>query len=122
MTGPLLTMLPEPPPASLRLAIDKDALASNWAALDRLSGAASAGAAVKADAYGVGAAQAVPVLRGAGCRDFLVAHWSEAANLADITDSNRLSVLHGPMTAHDVAYAHAMGIKPVINSTRQALL
>ena len=36
----------EPPPAALRLRIDETALADNWRALDRLSGSASAGAAV----------------------------------------------------------------------------
>ena len=51
------------PPPTLRLDLDAEALAANWRALDRLSGAASAGAAVKADAYGLGVRQVVPVLR-----------------------------------------------------------
>ena len=65
------------PPPSLRLRLDDDALAANWRALDARSGSARAGAAVKADAYGIGADKAVPVLRNAGARDFFVAHWSE---------------------------------------------
>ncbi|MGZ3265588.1 MAG: alanine racemase, partial [Croceibacterium sp.] len=56
-----------PPPRTLRLRLDREALAGNWRALDRLSGSATAGAAVKADAYGIGVANAVPVLREAGC-------------------------------------------------------
>ncbi len=112
--------LPETPPAALRLDIDKDALAGNWRALDRLSGSASAGAAVKADAYGVGAAQAVPVLREAGCETFFVAHWSEVAPLLALLPPQAISVLHGPLTAADAAYARATGVKPVINSLRQA--
>ena len=43
-----------------------------------LSGNAQTGAAVKADAYGLGALEVVPRLWQAGCRDFFVAHWGEA--------------------------------------------
>jgi alanine racemase len=112
-------MPPEPP---LRLAIDRDALAANWRALDALSGSASAGAAVKADAYGVGAAVAVPVLRAAGCRDFFVAHWSEAAEVAALVPPGEIAVLHGPLTAADAVFARALGVRPAINSLAQARL
>ena len=112
-------MWPEPPPAALRLRIDEAALAENWRALDRLSGKASAGAAVKADGYGLGARQVVPVLAEAGCRDFLVAHWSEVAPLLDLVPPGSISVLHGPLTDADVAYCRATGVKPVLNSVDQ---
>ncbi len=115
-------MLPEPPPAALRLRLDSDALASNWRWLDRLSGAASAGAAVKADAYGIGAAAAVPVLWEAGARDFFVAHWREVPDLLGCVPAESISVLHGPLDAADAAYARATGVRPVINSLRQAQL
>ena len=69
----------EPP---LRLTLDGSALVSNWRALDQRSGAARAGAAVKADAYGLGAREVVARLRDAGCRDFFVAHWGEAEAIA----------------------------------------
>jgi len=82
--------VPAPP---LRLACDTGALAANWRALDGLSGAARAGAAVKADAYGTGARRAVPVLRDAGCRDFFVAHWCEAADLLDLVAPESLAML-----------------------------
>ena len=110
---------PEAPPAALRLRIDEAALADNWRALDRLSGNASAGAAVKADAYGLGARQAVPVLASAGCRDFFVAHWSEVAPLLGLVPANAISVLHGPLTDADAAYCRAAGVKPVLNSLAQ---
>lgn len=109
-----------PPPPSLRLTIDRDALAANWRALDRLSGAATAGAAVKADCYGVGVAQAVPALAQAGARDFVVAHWSEVGDLLKLVPSAQVSVLHGPLTGEDAAYAQATGVRPVINSVEQA--
>lgn len=121
----MVTMLPDndpaaQPSASLRLGIDADALRSNWQALDRLSGKARAGAAVKADAYGLGARQAVPVLHAAGCRDFFVAHWSEVPDVLAVAAPGSISVLHGPLTAADAAYARATGVKPVINSIEQA--
>jgi len=115
-------MQPEPPPAALRLDIDRDALASNWRTLDAMSGNASAGAAVKANGYGLGVPAVVPVLRDIGCRNFFVAHWSEVAAVAEHVPSSAISVLHGPLTAADAAYARAMGVKPVINSPAQARL
>ena len=69
-------------PAPLRLRIDRDALVSNWQALDRLSGAAACGAAVKANGYGLGASLVAETLVRAGCRDFFVASWAEAQALA----------------------------------------
>ena len=110
------------PPRSLRLRLDPEALAGNWRALDRLSGTARAGAAVKADAYGIGVARAVPVLREAGCRTFYVAHWSEVADMLDHAPASEIVVLHGPTFPDDVAYALASGVRPVINSLHQARL
>lgn len=115
--------LPESvPPAALRLDIDCDALAGNWRTLDALSGKANAGAAVKANGYGLGVPVVVPVLRDAGCRDFFVAHWSEVAAVAAHVPTEWIAVLHGPLTAADVAYARATGARPVINSLFQARL
>ena len=108
------------PPPSLRLRLDDDALAANWRALDARSGSARAGAAVKADAYGIGADKAVPVLRNAGARDFFVAHWSEVPEVLRHVDPAQISVLHGPIRSEDAAYARAAGVKPVINSVEQA--
>ena len=110
----------EPPPPTLRLRIDGEALASNWRGLDRLSGTATAGAAVKANAYGIGIAQVAPVLRKAGARDFLVAHWSEVPALIAKVPAAEVAVLHGPMNAQDAAFAIATGVRPVINSVLQA--
>lgn len=112
--------LSEPPPRALRLSLDAEALAANWRALNTLSGSAAAGAAVKADAYGVGARQAVPILRDAGCRDFFIAHWSEVAGIHGLVPPGSISVLHGPVTAEDATFAHQARVKPVINSLRQA--
>ena len=114
--------MPDLPPPSLRLRIDEQALADNWRALDRLSGTARAGAAVKADCYGLGVEQCLPVLRDAGAARFFVAHWSEVQAVLRHLDPAQVSVLHGPLSAADAAYARAVGVRPVINSLHQARL
>lgn len=111
-----------PPPPTLRLHIDADALAGNWRALDRMSGLARAGAAIKAGCYGLGVDRCLPTLREAGARDFFVAHWHEAAGALRHVPAQQLSVLHGPLNAEEAAYARAAGVRPVINSLRQARL
>lgn len=113
---------PELPPPTLRLRLDAEALAHNWRALDQLSGPASAGAAVKADAYGLGVDNAVPVLREAGARDFFVAHWSEVPAVLRHIEPARLAVLHGPLRGEDAQFARSTGVRPVINSLHQAKL
>ncbi|MBI1401664.1 MAG: alanine racemase [Porphyrobacter sp.] len=113
--------VPAPPP-TLRLTVDGQALAANWRALDALSGSAGAGAAVKADAYGLGVDNCVPVLRDAGCKAFFVAHWSEVAAVARHVPAAQIAVLHGPLSEADCAYARASGAVPVINSLEQAAL
>lgn len=116
----MVTMLPDVPPPALRLGLDIDALKSNWLALDRMSGTARAGAAVKANGYGLGAAQVVPALHAAGCRDFFVAHWSEVPDVIGCAGDAAVSVLHGPLTPADAAFARTVGVKPVVNSLEQA--
>jgi alanine racemase len=116
VTSPLL------PPASLRLSVDRLALAANWRALDARSGTGRAGAAVKADCYGLGAAHCVPVLRDAGCETFFVAHWSEVAAVAAHVPPGQIAVLHGVLNAAECAYARSVGAVPVINSLDQAEL
>ena len=110
------------PPPTLRLDIDREALAHNWRTLDRLSGSARAGAAVKANCYGLGVEHCVPVLRDAGCRDFFVAHWSEVPAVIAHVLPEQVAVLHGPQSAADAAFARQTGVRPVIDSLRQARL
>jgi alanine racemase len=114
--------MPEVPAPPLRLSIDSAVLASNWQALDRLSGSARAGAAVKANAYGLSARVAVPILTQAGCRDFFVAYAAEAAELDGLIDPGAISILHGPQSAEEAATIAERGWKPVLNSLRQVAL
>lgn len=103
-------------PAPLRLRIDRDALQSNWQALDRLSGTAACGAAVKANGYGLGATLVAKALAEAGCRDFFVANWAEALALAPL--GLTVSVLYG-LRADDVEVARAGFARPVLSTPEQ---
>lgn len=103
-------------PAPLRLRVDRDALVSNWQALDRLSGAAACGAAVKANGYGLGATLVAGTLARAGCRDFFVANWAEAQALAPL--GLTVSVLHG-LRVEDLPAAKAGFARPVLSTPEQ---
>ena len=92
----------------------------NWRTMDRLSGSARAGAAIKADCYGLGVDLCLPALLEAGARDFFVAHWSEVPSALAFADPERLAVLHGVHSHEDAAFALATGVRPVINSVHQA--
>ncbi|AMO71759.1 alanine racemase [Sphingorhabdus sp. M41] len=106
-----------PPTATVKL--DSDALVANWRALDRLSGKASAGAAVKANAYGLGVRDVVHRLMAAGCTDFFVANWREAQEIEDLTAGRAgVSVLNG-VRAADMPFARQSPAKPVLNSLQQ---
>lgn len=104
---------------TIRLLLDGGALVANWRSLDRLSGSARAGAAVKADGYGFGAVDVTRRLLNAGCRNFFVAHWHEAEQLAALmADDAALSVLHG-LAPGEETIARAVGAKPVLNTIGQ---
>lgn len=83
-----------------------------------MSGSAACGAAVKADGYGLGAAEVVRRLAEAGCRDFFVATWAEAEPLLPTLGGTALSVLHG-VAEEDVAQAAAAAARPVLNTPVQ---
>jgi alanine racemase len=102
----------------LRLKIDGSALAANWRWLAAKGGDAACGAAVKANGYGLGAREAVRHLAEAGCRDFFVATWAEAAALLPWPDHLGLSVLHG-IGRDDLADARTLPARPVLNTMAQ---
>ena len=106
-----------PPTATIRL--DSDALVANWRALDKMSGKAKAGAAVKANAYGLGVCNVVQKLMAAGCTDFFVANWQEAREIEYLTAGKAsVSVLNGVRQA-DLPFALQSPAKPVINGLEQ---
>lgn len=98
----------------LRLTVDASAMVANWRWLQDRA-AVPAGAAVKADGYGLGAREAVAALGGAGCRTFFVSTWSEAEALGALPEGAELVVLHG-VGPDDQPSAVA---RPVLNSLEQ---
>jgi alanine racemase len=106
------------PHSPLRLILDGEALVSNWRWLEARGGSAACGAAVKADGYGLGAAEAARRLAAAGCRDFFVATWAEAEPLLPALAGASLSVLHG-FAEEDLATAAASPARPVLNTPGQ---
>ena len=101
----------------LRLSIDASALVSNWRWLAASAGAAC-GAAIKADGYGLGARPAMLALAEAGCQDFFVSTWSEAAELGEVPTGAALSVLHG-VGPEDIEAALSSRARPILNSAEQ---
>lgn len=116
MTDSLFSTSPSP----ARIRIDGNALVSNWRALAAASGDAQTGAAVKANGYGVGARDVVKLLRKAGCQDYFVAHWREAAAICDCVPPAQISVLNG-VTNADMEFALNLGATPVLNSPDQVM-
>ena len=102
---------------ALRLRLDSAALVANWSWLQRLSGT-RAGAAVKADGYGLGARGVVERLGAAGCRDFFVSTWAEAEALGPLPEGATLAVLHGG-GPDDVEGALSRDARPVLNTPGQ---
>jgi alanine racemase len=102
---------------ALRLTIDRTAIQDNWRWLAEHAGV-PAGAAVKADGYGLGARQTVEALLEVGCRDFFVSTWAEASGLANFPAEVNLVVLHG-LGPDDGEAALSLRARPVLNSVEQ---
>jgi alanine racemase len=103
----------------LRLTVDSAALVQNWRWLQDKAGV-PAGAAIKADGYGLGAREAMRALYEAGCRDFFVSIWAEAAELDRLPADATLAVLHGT-GAEDLDLALERIARPVLNSVDQII-
>jgi alanine racemase len=101
----------------LRLTIDRSAIQSNWRWLQDYAGV-PAGAAVKAEAYGLGAREATEALIEAGCRDFFVSTWAEAEQLGNLPEGVSLVVLHG-VGPDDAEAALRLSARPCLNSANQ---
>lgn len=103
------------------LTIDGNALATNWRTIAAAIGAATAGAVVKADGYGLGAVPVAKTLLTAGCRHFFVAHLSEAKVLRDadiLPEDASVYILNGLMPGGESLCA-AINAIPVLNSPDQ---
>lgn len=111
---PLSAPFSPPPTAVTVLAVDLEAVVANWRALrDRLHRAECA-AMVKADAYGMGAAEVAPALADAGCTTFFVAQLEEGAALRPLLPGAAIIALSGAPPGSEADFA-AHGIVPVLN-------
>ena len=102
---------------ALRLTVDLAAIQSNWRWLQDRAGV-PAGAAVKADGYGLGAPEVAEALIDAGCRDFFVSTWAEAEALRNLPEPVSLVVLHG-VGADDAEAALRLAARPCLVSVEQ---
>jgi alanine racemase len=101
----------------LRLTLDRAALQHNWRWLQDHAGV-PAGAAIKADGYGIGAPETMEALHEAGCRTFFVSTYAEADELGPVRGDSELVILHG-VGPDDVEAALASPARPVLNSAEQ---
>jgi alanine racemase len=106
--------------ASGTLTIDLDAIAANWRALDRMTGAGvQTAAVVKADAYGLGVTRVARCLAAAGARRFFVALAEEGAAVRQaLGPGPQIAVLSGHM-AGDTEMIHDLDLTPMLNSLEQ---
>ena len=97
--------------------MDAKAIQSIWRWLQEHAGVA-AGAAVKADGYGLGARETAEALIEAGCRDFFVSTWAEAEGLGNLPAGVNLVVLHG-VGPDDIEAAWRLSARPCLNTAEQ---
>lgn len=101
------------------LEIDLAALRANYRRLRAELGSVACAAVVKADAYGLGAAEIAPALAAEGARTFFVAHLDEAIALrARLPQDAEILVLNGLVPGAEGDHV-AQRILPVLNSICQ---
>lgn len=102
------------------LHIDLDALVANWRRLGGMAPQAECAAVVKADGYGLGAAEVGKALQNAGCHRFFVAHSEEALALRQALPDTQttIHILHGPTTGGEAELA-AANLAPVLSTPGQ---
>ncbi len=102
--------------------IDLRALQHNYRALAAQAPTARTAGVVKADAYGIGIAQAVPALAAAGCDTFFVAWPDEGRAVRRAAPQARIFVLGG-LFGREAAQAYAEAkLIPVLNSRRETAI
>lgn len=101
------------------LEIDLAGIAANWRLLARQVEPATCAAVVKADAYGLGAAQVAPALAAAGCRLFFVATIDEGIALRKVLpEAIEIAVLNGPLSGSAAEFPE-YGLIPLLNEPGQ---
>ena len=105
--------------ASAIVTVDLAALQANYKTLSAKAAPAACGAAIKADAYGLGIGPCARALWAAGCRDFFVARPLEGEELRGILPDAKIYVLDGLYTGQ-AAYYVKHGLIPSLISPEEA--
>lgn len=108
----------DPELADAVLTIDLGAIAANWRLLRDRAAPADCAAVVKADGYGLGAAQVTGALAAAGCRLFYVAQLEEGLLLRQRFPKLEIALLDGVVAGAEGEVAKAR-LVPVLNSLEQ---
>lgn len=109
-----MTPIPEHLAPAL-VTIDLAALQSNWKNLAARAPAAETGAAIKADAYGLGVGPCGRALWSAGCHHYFVARPSEGQELRGILPDAKIYVLDGLYTGQTGFYVQHRLIPSLIS-------
>ncbi|MHA6642857.1 alanine racemase [Mesorhizobium sp. A623] len=101
------------------LTIDLGAIRENYRRLKAQLGGVACAGVVKADGYGLGAAEVATALAGEGCDTFFVAHLDEGLALRGVLGAKpSIYVLNGILPGAEMEAVTA-GLAAVINSTEQ---
>lgn len=106
--------------AQAMLTIDLGAICANWQALAAMSSRETA-AVVKANAYGLGAAEVSTALAQAGARTFFVAQAEEGVVVRDALGPGPTICVFGGHMAGDATLLRDADLVPMINSIDQML-
>lgn len=101
------------------LTIDLAAVQDNWRILDSIAGGAECGAAVKANAYGLGMLPVCSALWKAGCRSFFVARPREGERLRGLLPEATIYVLDG-LFAGEPEHFERFALRPALISPAEA--
>jgi alanine racemase len=115
--SPEVAAAPEHAPG--RLTIDLRALADNWRQLARRAAPGRCAAVVKANAYGLGLAEAAPALWAAGARVFFVAQLGEGVEVRRFLPEAAIYVLNGLEAGADPADYAGHRLAPVIGAEEE---
>lgn len=105
---------PKPLDDCALLTVDLTALRRNWRELARLSAPARCGAAIKADAYGLGLEAVMRALLTEGCTTFFVAVLSEGLRARTVSREATIYLLNGLAQGSPSSFK-ALGLRPVLN-------
>lgn len=101
------------------LTIDLAAIQENWRILRARAGGAECGAAVKANAYGLGMLPVCRALWSAGCRTFFVARPREGERLRGLLPDATIYVLDG-LFAGEPPHFERFALRPALISAAEA--